>query len=278
MKRALAFIFSLFLCLSILPVPNAVVLAAGGSAPAAVSGLQITTAKKAKLLKLTWKQQDAADGYQIYRSTSGKTGSFQKIATVGTQTSYVDKHLKSATTYYYKVRAFSKQSGKAVFGPFAKAHLSTKITASFVKKKFNATVKFLDAFYSTGTDFDRMVLRPHTDAYGTYDDPHYRFSYKGCRTKAQLKQHLTKYVSGTVADAILAEKFMMIDGKLYIWFPPLGAEAAMDLAKTKVSDLHCADRKATVQIGAFWKGAAGYDEADYDFFNQTAGCSAGKPI
>lgn len=269
MKKVISIVLTLIVFLSMIALPFSVYASKDAAQPAKVTDLIITTENKKGQLKLTWKIQNIVDGYQIYRSTTGKSGTYKRIVTVRNKNTYVDKELKSATTYYYKVRAFSKQNEKTVFGPLAKIDLSTRITSGYVKKRFNATIKFLEDFYSSGTNFDQMILQPHTDAYGTYDDPHYLFEYKGCRTKAQLKQQLTKYVSSKVANAILKEKFLTIDGKLYIWFPPMGAESAMVLSKTRVSKLVCSDRKATMRIGAFWEGAKGYGGADYDYFNQT---------
>lgn len=269
MKKGISIVLTLVISLSLLAFPFSVYANKDTSQPAKVTNLKITTANKKGQLKLTWKFQNTVDGYQIYRSTTGKSGTYKRIVTVRNKNTYVDKELKNATTYYYKVRAFSKQNEKAVFGSFSKIQLSTKITSGYVKKRFNATIKFLEDFYSSGTNFDQMILKPHTDAYGTYDDPHYLFEYKGCKTKPQLKKLLTKYVSSKVANAILKEKFLTIDGKLYIWFPPMGAESAMVLSRTKVSKLVCSDKKATMRIGAFWEGAKGYGGADYDYFNQT---------
>lgn len=269
MKRIISFVLCLVLCFLLMSTPETTVSAAKSNSPPVVSDLKITTANKPKLLKLSWKLLTIADGYQIYRSTTGKSGTYERIATVRNKNTYVDKGLKSSSAYFYKVRAFSKQNKKTVFGPFAKINLSTRITTSYAKKKFNATIKFLEIFYSSGTNFDEMIIKPHTDAYGTYDDPHYLFEYKGCRTKAQLKKHLTKYVSSKVADEILKEKFYIINNKLYIWFPPMGAESGMVLSKTRISKCLYSDKKVSMRIGVSWKDIEAYGGSEhYDYFNQ----------
>ena len=48
-----------------------------------------------------------------YRSNA-KNGPYRKVAAVGRAQSYVDKHLKRGKTYYYKVAALRKVSGKNV--------------------------------------------------------------------------------------------------------------------------------------------------------------------
>ena len=269
MKRIISALLALLITLTLFGGELSSVTAVNGAQLPQITNLRITTANKKNLLKLTWDQQAGVDGFQIFRSTTGKSGTYEKIATVRNKNAYVDKDLKNSTVYFYKVRAFLNQNGNTVFGPFAKTNLSTKITSSYAKKKFNATIKFLENFYSSGTNFDEMIIKSHTDSYGTYDDPHYLFQYKGCRTKEQLKKHLTKYVSSKVADTILKDKFYIIDGKLYIWFPAMGAESAMDLSKTKISRCLFSDKRVSMQIGVFWEGAEGYGGADYDYINQT---------
>ena len=102
-----------------------------------IVGLKITTANKKRQLKITWKQQPQADGYQVYRSTTGKSGSYKKIATLRSadKNNYTDTGLKAAKTYYYAVRAFKKVNDKAILGKFAKINLSTRLTINFLQKK-----------------------------------------------------------------------------------------------------------------------------------------------
>lgn len=70
-----------------------------------------------KKLTLSFKKVSGASGYEIYRATS-KKGSYKKIATTKA-VSYINKNLKKKTTYYYKVRAYRKVSGKIVYGSFS---------------------------------------------------------------------------------------------------------------------------------------------------------------
>ena len=75
----------------------------------------ITSVKKASLtsVRVSWKKVDGATGYAVYRSNA-KNGPYKKVAAVGRAQSYVDKHLKRGKTYYYKVAALRKVSGKNV--------------------------------------------------------------------------------------------------------------------------------------------------------------------
>ena len=71
-------------------------------------------------VKLTWEQLAGVDGYQVYRATS-KTGTYTKVATVkgDRTTSYINTGLTCVKTYYYKVRALKKISGKYVYSKYS---------------------------------------------------------------------------------------------------------------------------------------------------------------
>lgn len=103
MKKGISIVLTLVISLSLLAFPFSVYANKDTSQPAKVTNLKITTANKKGQLKLTWKFQNTVDGYQIYRSTTGKSGTYKRIVTVRNKNTYVDKELKNATTYYYKV-------------------------------------------------------------------------------------------------------------------------------------------------------------------------------
>lgn len=66
-----------------------------------------------KSLKLTWQAVDGADQYQVYRSKTGRAGSFALRKTT-TTTSYSNIGITCGKTYYYKVRAVNSK-GKGAF-------------------------------------------------------------------------------------------------------------------------------------------------------------------
>lgn len=96
--------------------------AAGLRAP---SNLQATAASSSQI-NLTWQDNCGRDeGFRIERSTDGIN--FSEIAQVEASiVSYSDTNLSSATTYYYRIRAFKVQQ-------------SGKITYSFYSNKASAT-------------------------------------------------------------------------------------------------------------------------------------------
>lgn len=85
----------------------------------AVKKPTVTASSVGKTVTLKWKKISGATGYQIYRSYT-KNGTYKKLATVKKSTlSYKDKKAKDGTVYY-KVRAYVKKNGKAVFSDFSK--------------------------------------------------------------------------------------------------------------------------------------------------------------
>lgn len=66
-----------------------------------------------KSLKVTWKAVDGASKYQVYRSKTGKSGSFALKKTT-TATTYINTGITCGRTYYYKVRAVNSK-GKGSF-------------------------------------------------------------------------------------------------------------------------------------------------------------------
>ena len=165
MKKTTSILLTLILFFSIITLPCAAVSGSRQTAPAKVTGLTITTANKKRLLKLTWDWQSDVDGYQIYRSTTGKAGSYQKIATIKNQTVYVDKGLKSATTYFYKVRAFIQMNQKNLFSSFTKANLSTKLTnkyvETYIKKANDVYNKWIYSRDGGGLDYNKKITLRH---------------------------------------------------------------------------------------------------------------------
>jgi len=70
-----------------------------------ITSLKLSSGKP----KLTWKKVEGAVKYEIFRSTTGKDGSFKSIGTV-TGTSKVDKTAKAGKTYFYQVKAVHKNA------------------------------------------------------------------------------------------------------------------------------------------------------------------------
>jgi hypothetical protein len=89
----------------------------------------VTTPKKSQL-KVTWKKDSQATGYQLVYSTDS---SFKSAKTVNiTKNSTVSKTVSNLTAgkkYYVKVRSYKTIDGKKVYGAYSKVKSVT------VKKK-----------------------------------------------------------------------------------------------------------------------------------------------
>ena len=56
-----------------------------------------------------WDAVEDADGYEVWRATS-KSGTYKKVKTTVSATSYADRDAKTGTKYYYKVRAIHENT------------------------------------------------------------------------------------------------------------------------------------------------------------------------
>ena len=71
-------------------------------------------------MKVSWAKVNGAEGYQIWRADT-KTGTYKRIHTLtsGATVSYDDTTVKAGKTYYYKIRAYRKPNGTAVFSEYS---------------------------------------------------------------------------------------------------------------------------------------------------------------
>jgi lactocepin len=71
-------------------------------------------------MKVSWAKVNGAEGYQIWRADT-KTGTYKRIHTLTSEAtvSYDDTTVKAGKTYYYKVRAYRKPNGTAVFSEYS---------------------------------------------------------------------------------------------------------------------------------------------------------------
>ena len=74
--------------------------------------------KKAKKMIVSWKKVKGAKGYQIQYATNKKYKKGKKITT--RKTKYTIKKLKKKKTYYVRVRAYTVNNGKKVYGKWSK--------------------------------------------------------------------------------------------------------------------------------------------------------------
>lgn len=85
---------------------------------AVLSAPSLSVGSTSKTAVLEWSRVKAADGYQVYASAS-QNGKYTRIKTTK-GTGMTEEKLATGKTRYYKVRAYRKINGKAVYGSFSK--------------------------------------------------------------------------------------------------------------------------------------------------------------
>ena len=94
-------------------------------------------AVSAKKVRIRWTARKKNTGYVIYRKTAGT--SWKGIKIVRNVTEYTDSTCQPATTYYYTVRAYTKNGGVNYYSPYMKKGLAvtTNILMPTVKAVSN---------------------------------------------------------------------------------------------------------------------------------------------
>lgn len=87
-------------------------------AKAVLSAPTLSAGSTSKTAVLEWSKVEGADGYQVYASDS-QNGTYTRIK-ITKGTGATDESLLTGKTRYYKVRAYRKVNGKAVYGSFSK--------------------------------------------------------------------------------------------------------------------------------------------------------------
>ena len=87
-------------------------------AKAVLSDPTLSAGSTSKTAVLEWSKVKGADGYQVYASDS-QNGTYTRIK-ITKGTGATDESLLTGKTRYYKVRAYRKVNGKAVYGSFSK--------------------------------------------------------------------------------------------------------------------------------------------------------------
>lgn len=258
MKKAIAFLLTLvLLCGLLLPAGSALAAAR----PPKPTGLKITTNGQENQLTLSWKGSDDAFGYEIWRSKTGKTGSYKLITGVG-NTTYTDTGLKASTPYYYAVRAWARSGNKTVYSAYTKANLSTRITEVYASSRFTTTIKALHKFTNAVDDsaFDRgeeIEAYRGEGWYGFY----LPFTLKGCKTTTDVVNYLSKYLQKKTAKALIElHDVKKINGKLYMWVPQdPGAYGALVINDIPLIKISYSDKKVNCKFGTYFDYGDDYE-------------------
>ena len=129
MKKLLKSLLCLVLCLCMV-MPTA--LMSSAAAVAKVSKVTLVS-RTTSSLKIKWTKVKNAKGYQVSFYNAAKKKWVSEKTT--TALSYTDTGLKDATTYSYKVRAYTKKNGKVVYGNYSPVLKATTVEAPVVLKR-----------------------------------------------------------------------------------------------------------------------------------------------
>lgn len=214
-----------------------------------IAKLSITTGGKSGQLKLTWTKLSGVTGYVVYRSTSGKSGTYKKIATVKGSNTYTDKKLHSSKNYYYLVRAYKNADGKRTYGKYKSAYLSTRPTKMFLAERLMAASGVMFD-YATGFDVDWTNRKNWITVNGTNYCRIRKFS-----SKAEMIQYLEKYCTREIYGKYL-DWYIDKNGKLYT---STGDWGDVGPSGWTISVSNLKDRSCTVTYQAYYN----YDQTFY---------------
>lgn len=137
-----------------------------------------TTLSKPKLISarvgstgavyIKWDKTSDVSGYEVFRSETGKTGSFQKIATVSgeTKVSYKDETAKEKKIYYYKLRAYVTEDNKTYHSSYSSVQISG--VAKCKVQAYNSTknvIRWEDV--AGAVSYELWVKRPQQTVYSS---------------------------------------------------------------------------------------------------------------
>ncbi|MBO5088475.1 MAG: leucine-rich repeat protein [Lachnospiraceae bacterium] len=88
--------------------------------PKKITGVKATSLNN-KTVRITWKKDKKASGYQIVMKT-GTKGKYKSIKTIKKNKTvrFTKKRLKKGKKYYFKVRAYKSVDGRKIYGPYSK--------------------------------------------------------------------------------------------------------------------------------------------------------------
>ncbi len=135
---------------------------------------------------LSWSAVTGAVKYQIWRSTTGKAGSFKSFATV-TGTSWTNNKATAGKTYYYKVKAVNAEGTKSLFSPVVELTAAPKPAVPQPAGKLNSSGKPVISWPAAKGAVKYQVWRSTTGKSG---------SFKLVKTTTALKYTHTKAMAG----------------------------------------------------------------------------------
>ena len=215
-RRLLAF---LLFCLLVFSSCSPAFAAGPGSASAASAPVTATNEGKKTRILLTWEPPRYADGTQIYRSDTGKRGSFEKIASVRGRSFFRDSGLRANHIYYYKLRPFTKTPNGYIYGSFESVTAATALTAGFLKSKLHeaqtAAHNYLDSSMPRCRNAASILRTIETDD-GLQTCRFYEVNRGSIRSVSKLKKYLKRFFSRELVEDFVTTHYCDYNGKLYL--------------------------------------------------------------
>lgn len=236
------------------------------STVAAVSGLKITTSGKSGYLKLSWNEQKNITGFQVYRSTSGKSGTYERVAVLkSSQTSYADSGLRSAKPYYYAVRAYKKTSSGYVYSSYSLTNLSTKLTASFIKNQVEKANYLYEGWVIGLTAAESFNWNDKVVKKTSYDTVTYRcIKTTKFKTRKEIKDALATCFGGDVLKKCcesIDSDYIEKNGKLY-GREELGQGGDIEINRLYLKNVVIKNTSCTFTISGYCSDYTSYTESD----------------
>ncbi len=244
-------ILSSLLAVLMLALPQSAAFAAGTASdfkassaavtPGEISILNLNSESKLHQLTVYIACSGKVSGAEIYRSSNGKKGTYQKIALVKntdtgpfadswSEMSYYDKGLKNSKQYFYKARPYLKANGKTYYGSFVSADGFTTLTKSYVSKKLQkaySVAKHWMDFEIWERDESAKLIKK-----GNYD--YVPIKKDQFTTKRALKAYLCKYFDQDIVNEVVKKYYLEQNGRLYLQATEWGDAASMDYSSSKV--------------------------------------------
>ena len=259
MKRIFSTLLAMLMLLSCVAVPTQVF--AKNNKLSEVYDLYVFVPdNQVKTLCLTWHEGEGKpDGYQIFRSTSGKKGTYKRIATT-IELSYTDTGLKNQTIYYYAVRAFVHKGNKTVYSSFSKRDCFTKITKSYAAKLLKNAYSIYQKWIvrdSLDLDYNKAIkyLEKIRMNDGTIFDPeisYYLVKDKTIKTKKAIEKLLKKYFSEWTIGTFVDDYYVERNGQLYTREPSFIYGEAQDYERFKIRDIAQKDDYLSFSVLETW--------------------------
>lgn len=120
-------------------------------------------------MDLSWSAVVGVTGYSIARSTKS-SGDFKEVATISSAstTKWRDTGLAPGTTYYYKVRTYTKENSKITYGKYSAAASGTTMSTPAISSIKSKNSKTLQISWTTINDAANYELYRSTKKNGTY--------------------------------------------------------------------------------------------------------------